>query len=297
MKKRIVFTLLTTAICSSSLLAQRSNPAYDAELQQWISKRIAYLKSTDGWLNLAGLLWLQPGNNSFGNSQENKIVFPANFPFATAGELIWNATQVSLQLKPGVAATVNEKAFTQGIVFDAKKGISSVVKMGDWQFTIIQRGDKTGIRLRQLNHPAVAAFHGTERFATDTTYKVQATLMKPAFPKTIAISNVLGQTNEQPLAGTLLFTLHGQSYSLQALTEGDELFILFADATNGESTYGAGRFLYAPMPDANGKTVLDFNKAINPPCAFTPFATCPLPPKQNQLTIAIEAGEKDYGHH
>lgn len=297
MKKLILFILLTTAICGNIAFAQRSNAAYDAELQQWMNKRIAYLKSTDGWLNLAGLLWLQPGNNSFGHSQENKIVFPANFPFATAGELIWNATQVSLQLKPDVTAIVNGQAFTQGIIFDGTKQQSPVVKMGDWQFTIIQRGEKTGIRLRQLNHPAVAAFNGTERFATDTTYKVQATLIKPAIPKTIAISNVLGQTNEQPLAGTLLFTLHGKSYSLQALTEGDELFILFADATNGESTYGAGRFLYAPMPDANGKTVLDFNKAINPPCAFTPFATCPLPPKQNQLTVAIEAGEKDYGHH
>lgn len=297
MKKRIVFTLLTTVICSTNLPAQRSNPAYDAELQQWIGKRIAYLKSTDGWLNLAGLLWLQPGNNSFGSSPENKTIFPANFPYATAGELMWTDTQVSLQLNPGVSATVNGKAFTQGIVFDAKKGTSSVVAMGDWQFTIIQRGDKTGIRLRQLNHPAVATFQGTNRFAADTTYKVQATLMKPAIPKTIAISNVLGQTNEQPVAGTLLFTLHGQTYSLQALTEGNELFILFADATNGESTYGAGRFLYAPMPDANGKTVLDFNKAINPPCAFTPFATCPLPPKQNHLTTAIEAGEKNYGYH
>lgn len=297
MKKRIVFTLLTTVICSTNLLAQRSNPAYDAELQQWIGKRIAYLKSTDGWLNLAGLLWLQPGNNSFGSSKQNKVVFPGHFPFSQAGELMWTDAQVSLQLKPGVTATVNGKGFTQGIVFDAKLGLSSVVKMGDWQFSIIQRGEKTGIRLRQLNHPAVTAFLGTERFATDTTFKIQATLIKPAIPKTIAITNVLGQTNEQPLAGTLLFTLHGQSYSLQALTEGDELFILFADATNGESTYGAGRFLYAPMPDANGKTVLDFNKAINPPCAFTPFATCPLPPKQNQLAIAIEAGEKDYGHH
>ncbi|MCC6760835.1 MAG: hypothetical protein IT252_06440, partial [Chitinophagaceae bacterium] len=134
MKKRIVFTLLTTVICSTNLLAQRSNPAYDAELQQWIGKRIAYLKSTDGWLNLAGLLWLQPGNNSFGSSEQNKVVLPGHFPFSQAGELMWTDAQVSLQLKPGVTATVNGKAFTQGIVFDAKKGISSVVKMGDWQF-------------------------------------------------------------------------------------------------------------------------------------------------------------------
>jgi len=123
-------------------------------------------------------------------------------------------------------------------------------------------------------------------------WRLEARLEQPPLPKQIAITNVLGQTSQEPSPGEVVFTVNGQEYRLDALEEGEELFIIFADKTNGTDTYGAGRYLYMPKPDASGKTYIDFNKAYTPPCAFTGFATCPLPPKQNFLSIAVPAGEK-----
>jgi uncharacterized protein (DUF1684 family) len=165
------------------------------------------------------------------------------------------------------------------------------------RWTIIKRGDKIGVRLRNLKSSAAIDFKGVPRFAVDSFWRIAATLQPAGNGANILITNVLGQTSVQKSPGKLVFKFNGAQYSLDALEEGNELFIIFADATSGSTTYPSGRFLSAKKPDADGHTVIDFNKAYNPPCAFTDYATCPLPPKQNDLPFPVTAGEKYDGHH
>lgn len=160
------------------------------------------------------------------------------------------------------------------------------------RWTIIKRSERIGIRLRDLNSPAVKNFHDIATYPFRDSWRITATLHTEKVPATIPVTNVLGQTSDQKVAGRLVFKINNTEYSLDALEEGDELFIIFGDATNKKETYPSGRFLYAKKPAAGETTILDFNKAINPPCALTPYATCPLPPKQNRLAVAITAGEK-----
>jgi uncharacterized protein (DUF1684 family) len=179
------------------------------------------------------------------------------------------------------------------LVYEEGKEHSLLLALGNFRWNIIQRDDKIGIRLRDLQAPILNTFKGCERYKDDISYRLNARFEKKQENK-LLITNVLGQTNAQASPGKLIFSIAGIEYQLDALVEGNQLFILFGDATSGKGTYPAGRFMYTDLPDANGNIILDFNKAFNPPCAFTIYATCPLPPKQNILPIAIKAGEKDH---
>src|SRR5262249_36692070 len=160
----------------------------------------------------------------------------------------------------------------------------------------IKRGDRFALRVRDQNNDARTRFRGLEYFPIDPKWRIEARLERYDSAKMIPIANVTGTVNESPSPGTLVFEIDGQSYKLDPILEkgSTDLFVIFADATSGRETYGAGRFVYAPAPGPDGKTVLDFNKAHNPSCAFTRYATCPLPPRQNRLRIRIDAGEKKY---
>ena len=162
--------------------------------------------------------------------------------------------------------------------------------------TIIVRGGKMGVRLRDPDAPGRRDFVGSRWYPAAEKWLVRAKWIPAKAGKTIPITNVLGMTSEEPTPGTAVFQLGGQTLSLEPVIEDGDLFFMFKDATSGHSTYGAGRFLHAAMPK-DGSVELDFNKAYNPPCAFTAFATCPLPPKQNNLALAVEAGEMNYGKH
>lgn len=274
-----------------------ANEAYARELEAWNQARVAYLKSDTGWLNLAGLFWLQPGYNSIGSADTSHVLLKGRDIPGQAGALWLNDGKVILLDHGSKMFKVNGLAVQEKIIFPSAEGKPTTIDIGHYRFHIIRRETKLGVRLRDLQHPALQSFAGVERYPADTQYRVMATLI-PAGPyKTIPVTNVLGQTTQQASPGTLVFTLKGKQYALQTLLEEGKLFIVFGDETNADETYGAGRFLYATLPDSSGMVLLDFNKALNPPCAFTPFATCPLPPKGNQLPLAIRAGEKDYGHH
>lgn len=290
-KRLIIYTILV--ILSTAVKAQTS---YEQTINNWHSKRIESLKSENGWLNLVGLFWLEEGKNTFGSDRQNKIVFPTGSIAAQAGYFERIGNTVKLVVADGVNITINDKSVKEAIVFNPDSLRVPIAVAGNLKWMIIKRDNKIGIRLRDIKSPALAAFKGIERFAVDSIWKVEATL-QPTTKARIIITNVLGQTNEQQSPGKMLFTINGKQYSLDALEEGNELFIIFGDATSGKTTYPAGRFLSTNKPDANSKTIIDFNKAYNPPCAFTDFATCPLPPKQNILPIAITAGEKYFGHH
>ncbi|TAG15686.1 MAG: DUF1684 domain-containing protein [Cytophagia bacterium] len=274
-----------------SFVAITTSDDYDT----WHQHRIESLKSEDGWLNLAGLFWLNEGDNSFGSAASNALVFPEKSP-KKLGVLTLKGGKVSLKTQKGVDIELKNAPTTPEYVFENGKAIT--MQHGALRWFIIKRGPKYGVRLRDLANPVVAQFKGVERFAVREDWKITATFEAPQTPKTIAITDVIGLTSQQPLLGHAVFTINQKTYRLAATDAGDgKLFLIFKDKTAGVETYGAGRFLYADKPDETGKVTLDFNKAINPPCAFSTYATCPLPPAENNLPIRVEAGEKNAGMH
>jgi uncharacterized protein (DUF1684 family) len=274
-----------------------TDPAYVNEVDAWHATRVAELKGPTGWLNIAGLFWLGDGLNSFGRGADNAFVFPDELGIEQAGYFSLENGMVRQALLPGVTVACAGKSITGSqIVFHPDSIRQTVMEYGSLRWFIIKRDTRYGVRIRNLNHPDLQQFAGIDRFPVDARWKVTARWEETP-GRTIPITNVLGQTTPQPAPGTLVFNLDGKEFRLDALDEGaDELFVIFADATNAKETYGAGRYLYVPKP-RDGQVVVDFNRSENPPCAFTEFATCPLPPAGNVMDISINAGEKDYKHH
>jgi uncharacterized protein (DUF1684 family) len=298
MRKFSIVTILT--LLSFTNFAQ--NNTYFAEVEQWHRIRIAELKQPNGWLNLEGLFWLKKGTNSFGSATTNDLVYdnPA-FP-KHLGDFIYEDGKVYWKDAGKEKITIKDNA---GLVV-ANSGILNLLtqtegaynsQWKDFAWVVIQREDKVGLRFRNFKAKTLVAFKGIERFSVDAKWLIKAKVI-PQNQNPLMIMNVLGQNTAQKHGGQLEFDIEGKTYRLDAIDEGGEkLFVTFADATSGETTYGSGRFLYIDKPDANGYTYIDFNNAYNPPCAFTEFATCPLPPLQNRLNISIPAGEKKYGQH
>ena len=249
---------------------------FEQENEKWRETRRTRLNSDTGWLTLVGLEWLNEGVND--------IKLPTQPP----------------QTKRFTLAKGKVTMDGSPLRDDSDPAGQSVVKLGTLSFGVIKRADngvdKFAIRMRDPNSEAHTNFKGLEYFPADPAYRVEAQFHPYQPPKKLTITNVLGMTSEEVAPGVLEFNLKGQTFKLEPILEQGEtdLFIIFKDATSGKDTYPAARYLYASPPDANGKTIVDFNRAYNPPCAFTPYATCPLPPAQNKLPIRIEAGEKKY---
>jgi hypothetical protein len=298
-KKSALFLVLAFlfAFCSTKkTLTREEQEGYESELNAWHAKRIEEVKAPNGWLNLVGLYWLHPGINSFGSDPKNDIVFPTDKLAASAGYFFLKDSAVTITVNKNVAITSKGKPVTSLVIFHPDSLKPVLLEAGSLRWNIIKRGSKYGIRLRDEESPLVKDFKGVDRFPVDPSFRVEATFEKSDSTKTIDITNVIGQTTAQRSPGRLIFKLNESEFRLDAL-EGnkDEFFVLFGDATSGKETYGGGRFLYVKRPDAGGKTIVDFNKAYNPPCVFTPYATCPLPPHQNILSIEVKVGEKSYG--
>jgi uncharacterized protein (DUF1684 family) len=254
--------------------------AYQSEIAEWRRAREAALKADGGWLTVAGLFWLHEGANRTGKDASNDIVLPDGPPHAGAFEL------------HGGKVTATMDGSTREIAHDS----GDVVKVGRLSLLAIQRGEKFGIRLKDPDSRYRREFHGIEYFPANEQYRVSARFVSGH--KTIPILNILGQTEPSECPGYAVFRLGGRELRLYPILEepgARQVFYIFRDQTTGKETYPAGRFLYSDLPK-DGQVTLDFNKAYNPPCAFTPYATCPLPPKENHLAVRIEAGEKTYGH-
>ena len=191
--------------------------------------------------------------------------------------------------------TVNGKPASSASLVDDSVGTPDVLGIGNLSMFVIQRGKQFGIRLKDKDSAVRRKFTGTHWFPVAEEYCVTAKFVPYTPAKKIAVPNILGDVDQEDSPGYVEFTLKGRQFRLDPVTEGDVLFFIFKDLTAGRETYPSGRFVYAEMPK-NGEVVLDFNQAVNPPCAFTPYATCPLPPAQNHLAIRIEAGELRYGH-
>jgi hypothetical protein len=265
------------------------------DYEQWHQKRVESLKAEDGWLNLAGLYWLSEGENTFGSDAANALVFPEKAP-KKLGVLTLKDGKVAFKKQQDVDVQFLNQENAPDFVFQEGKAIT--LQYGSFCWFIIKRGPKYGVRLRDLESSNVSHFKGVERFSVSEAWKLQGTFEQPQTPRTIAITDVIGLVSQQPLVGYVAFTLNGKTHRLAATDGGGgKLFIVFKDTTAGHETYGAGRFLYLDKPNSDNSVTIDFNKAINPPCAFTEYATCPLPPNENRLPIAITAGEKNYGSH
>ncbi len=271
--------------------------AYKVAIDSWHKNRVVDLQGSAGWLNVAGLFWLKEGINTFGSGQVNSFTFPEGKIAEKAGSFFLRQGKVTMRVAPGVDIMIDGKSVSSAEIFNPDSTRSVKASSGSLEWIVIKRDLKHGIRLRDFANPELEKFRGINRYEVDITWQMNARVEKTE-GRTISITNVLGQTTEQPAPGTLVFSIKGEEYRLDALDEGgDELFIIFGDATNAFETYGAGRYLYVKKPDASNMTVIDFNKAYNPPCAFTEFATCPLPPRQNVLLISVLAGEKNYSNH
>ncbi|MCA1621215.1 MAG: DUF1684 domain-containing protein [Acidobacteria bacterium] len=272
--------------------------SYEQELEQWKAKRLASLKSEDGWLSLIGLFWFKEGENRFGSDPAGEVVLPEGKAPALAGTLRLAGGKVTLEARPGSGIKSGGREVGTLELRSDEDGAPTMLELGSLSFHVVKRGERLGLRVKDRENPARAEFKGTEYYPADRKWVVSARFEPYEPPLKVPILNVLGMETEEVAPGALAFEAGGREYRLRALREqgNEQLFIIFADQTSGKETYGAGRYLYADPPDADGRVTLDFNRAYSPPCAFTRYATCPLPPSENRLALRVEAGEKYLGH-
>ncbi len=275
--------------------ADSSIKDYTASIEKYRAESEAKLKSDTGWLTVSGLFWLKEGRNTFGSAAGNDIVLPASAP-AKAGAFIRNGKKIGVEANPGVPMTLRGKPVTRvAALVDDKDAKEDILVLGDLSLFVIDRGSKIGIRLRDKNSDLRRKFTHKTWFPINPTYRVVAKFI-PQPERVVRIPNIVNELEEHKVIGVTEFQLNGVTYRLEPVVEGDQFFFIFKDKTAGKQTYGAGRYLYTDLPK-NGQVVIDFNKAYNPPCVFTPYATCPLPLKHNQLPIPLPAGELKYGDH
>ena len=275
---------------------------YPHEIEQWRAKRTANLTAPTGWLSLIGLEWLQEGANRIGSASDNDIVLkagPAHLGVVTQGKD--GALHIVLDEKSG--ATIDGKQVREAGLSDdmhAGEATPTTVAFGSASFYVIDREGRKALRVKDSNAETRKHFLGIDYFPIDPSWRVVADWVPFDPPHKLEIGSVIGTIDKVDVPGKAVFQRDGHTFELLPYQEepGGELFFVLADRTSGKETYGAARFLYAALPK-DGKVVLDFNKAYNPPCAFTPFATCPLAPPENRLDVAVTAGEKKYrgGHH
>ena len=277
--------------------ASADSTGYRQSVEKWRHDYEADLTSDSGWLSVSGLFWLHEGENRFGSDPLNDIVLPASAP-AQAGTFDFHAGKTTVHLYPGVTATINGKPIESAQLRPDNRDDRLV--LGDLTLYVHASGDRFALRLKDKHSPLLKSFTGLNWFPVDEFYALTARFIPYDSAKQFDSQNVLGDPIKMDIVGYVLFSLHGQEYRLEAEANPDgTLFIVFRDLTCGKETYPASRFLDTDLPKDGpaGKTVqLDFNKAYNPPCAYNPYTTCPVPLPGNRLRVEIPAGEKLYTH-
>ena len=292
--------LLLVGLIISCESKRQTEPTEDhiAEINAWRDYRIKYLKSEEGYVNLAGLFWLKEGDNYFGSSEDHELTFPAGKAPETLGKFVLRNDTVTMH--PGESLEINFKGIqVQKPIPVYHEGMMPAPEFdhGSLRWVVIKRGQQYGVRLRDLQHPMLTSMPDIEYFDIDPNLKVEADFVPYDPPKYVKTANVLGMVYDAKVPGVLNFELGGQSFSMEPNIDGEFLHLRFTDETTEVETYGLGRYLHIKMPDENNKTIIDFNRAYNPPCAFTEFATCPIPPKENEIPFKVLGGELNYGSH
>ena len=301
MKSPVRIALVFLLVLPAALIATRAVAAEPAmrEIEEWRSARAERIRSENGWLTLVGLFWLEPGETRFGTDRSNPIALPDGSGPALGGSFVRDGPTVRLKANPDAGVTVNGGAPTGDALRTDADGKPDEVRSGRVRMTVIRRGEKIGIRAKDPDSPVRKGFRGLEYFPASLDYRVEAEFLPYPEPREVRIPTVLGTVETMTAPGIVKFRIRGKDVSLEPVLEepgAKELFFIFRDETSGKETYEAGRFLYTELPK-DGRVTLDFNRAYNPPCAFTPYATCPLPPRKNRIPLRVEAGEKAYGGH
>ena len=279
---------------NSRVVSAKEKKAFIQEELAWREKRDKEMRTPTSWLNIAGLYWLKEGVNRFGTSEENSIKLPEDSAPPFAGNFLLNNGIVTLISEQGVELKVNGNDADGSVLKGDDLGKPDVVELNELRMWVIKRFDQYAIRLRNLNHIPFQNYIGLDFYPPKEKYKLLAEFHPFQEPKKVEVGTVIGKNTEMSSLGYVTFKIDGKAYRLDAFSgKPQTLFFIFGDETNGKDTYEASRFLDAEILES-GKVVLNFNRAHNPPCAYTPHATCPLPPPQNQLKISILAGEKKY---
>ncbi len=291
MIRNIILLFAVILLMSSGSGWKEVNPIeYARHIAEWDSARLQNLKSPTGWVNLAGLFWLNEGTNTLGSAAGNNIVFPRGPE--RIGAMTVEGGRVSFTPASGVNISADDSDIRGRIVISGEDRDAELLTVDSLGFFIIHRGDRSGIRLRDYIHPRLDSLQVIERFDADQDWIIRAEFIESDQDMSVMVPDVLGEITSQSVPGILEFEMDGETVRLFPTGSRERLFVIFADYTNGIDTYGGGRFLSAGGPDEEGFVYLDFNKAYNPPCAFSPYATCPLPPRENFLTFGVYAGEK-----
>lgn len=290
----LLAALLTSFVAMpAGLAAGDGSSSYEDQIGQWRQARNERLADPNGWMTLVGLEWLEEGENSVGAAESSDAHIPG-------GPDSWGMIHVAgdvIRFVPAVASatTVDGKTVKEAVLVADNQGQPTLVRNGDTSFYVIYR-ESYALRIKDRKAPALLAFEGVPVYDIQADWRIEGRFVRAEQGTSIGIANVLGQTSDSPVFGYFEFEREGEAFRLIALgtEQSQSLWFLFADKTSGRETYGAGRFLYSDGMPQNGKLLVDFNKAYNPPCAFNDYSTCPLPPQQNRMKIAVRAGEKKY---
>ena len=295
LKKRFLLLLILVVGAGPS---SPDSAQHRRDIEAWRERRLASLKREDGWLTLVGLSWLEQGENAVGSDPKSRVALPAGKAPARLGTITLAGKEAAFSAAPGETVEVAGRMVSSTPLKTDVSGEPTVLRRGALHFYLIDRAGKIGVRVKDSESAALKAFHGIDSFPIDPRWRVEARVERHDPEKEIPVPNVLGAIYPEKSPATLVFDVGGRTYRLDAVDEEGttDWFVIFGDQTNGRETYGGGRFLYVTPPAAGTPAVIDFNKAYNPPCVFSPYATCPLPPPQNKIAVRIEAGEKSFEH-
>lgn len=298
-----IFTLILALTSLTATAKDGPETSHAEEVEAWRQERMESLRQPDSWLTLVGLFWLEEGDNTCGSDLEGKVVLPESLParlgvFHLAGARVEFKPVQGLDQASSPVRHDGQPLTGPLTLQDDTEGEPTLLELGSVTFHVIRRGEKFGVRVKDRESPGLRTFKGLDYFPPHRDWRIEARFEAYDPPRPIKVPTVLGTVSEILAPGAVIFEMAGQKYRLEALPGNDdnELFLIFGDQTNGKETYGGGRFLYANH-DGQGRVVVDFNKAYSPPCVFSPYATCPLPPKENRLGVTVTAGEKTYGKH
>ena len=287
-----VIALAASSCSSQSEMSPDEVAAHKAEVEAWQERRDTGLRKNDGWLSLVGLHWLSEGDNAFGSDPSVPVPFPEGKSPANAGRFVLEGGSVRIIANADAGVTHNgEPVRALELSPDTSEEVTEL-EMGSLLFYVIERGGEFAVRIKDRENELLTNFAGMDEYPIDPAWRIQGRFEPYDPPLLIEVPNITGQVNQIDSPGAVVFERDGKTHRLDVLAAGDAYWVIFADETNGGDTYGGGRFLYTDLENENGDIVIDFNLAYNPPCVFTVYATCPLPPEGNEVALAITAGEK-----